>query len=173
MELAGKRILVVEDDHYIADEICQDLRSEGATVLGPAPTPFYAMQLLGRRGVDGAVLDVRLHGMTVFGLADELTRRGTPMVFATGYGDDVIPERFRGMPRVTKPYDRALLIEALRDMARERLPDMPPERSVAPRAEAKQTTSAVPRVQMMRAISTSLRRRRAVMPHGESSRRSA
>jgi len=113
MELTGKRILVVEDDYYLADALCQDLREHGAVVLGPAPTPFYAFQLLGRRGVDGAVLDVKLHGTTVFGLADELCRRGTPILFATAYGEEVIPERFRGRPRISKPYDTGGLLRAL------------------------------------------------------------
>lgn len=113
MDITGKRILIVEDDFRLADALCADLRRRGAVVVGPAPTPFYAMQLLGRRGVDGAVLDVRLHGTTVFGLADELCRRGTPILFATAQGDDVMPERFRERPRIAKPYDPEGLLHAL------------------------------------------------------------
>ena len=113
MDITGKRILVVEDDYWFADALCADLRQHGVVVVGPAPTPFYAMQLLGRRGVDGAVLDVRLHGATVFGLADELCRRGTPILFATAHGEEVMPERFRGRPRIAKPYDPQSLLRAL------------------------------------------------------------
>ena len=71
-DLNGKRIVVVEDDFLLATDICRELRELGATVLGPAPTPFYAAQLIGRRRIDAAVLDVRLHGTTVFEVADML-----------------------------------------------------------------------------------------------------
>ena len=48
-ELNGKRIVVVEDDYLLANDICRELRDLGATVLGPAPTPFYAKHLIGRK----------------------------------------------------------------------------------------------------------------------------
>jgi len=158
MDLEGKRILVVEDDYYLADEMCQDLRRQGAVVLGPAPTPFYAMQLLGRRGVDGAVLDVRLHGTTVFSLADELTRRGTPIIFATAYGDEAMPERYKGRPRLTKPYDRSRLIEALREMGQRLTIEPAPRPQPLVRTKADDVRDADPRTRMMRAICVSMRR---------------
>ena len=158
MDLEGKRILVVEDDYYLADEMCQDLRRQGAVVLGPAPTPFYAMQLLGRRGVDGAVLDVRLHGTTVFSLADELTRRGTPILFATAYGDEAMPERYKCRPRLTKPYDRSRLIEAILEIWQRRQPEPMVEARPAVRSEAGEARNANPRARLMRAICVSLRR---------------
>lgn len=162
MDLEGKRILVVEDDYYLADEMCQDLRRQGAVVLGPAPTPFYAMQLLGRRGVDGAVLDVRLHGTTVFSLADELTRRGTPIVFATAYGDEAMPERYKSRPRLTKPYDRSRLLEALVELGQRRKAEPLARPKLEVRAEGEIVRDADPRTRMMRAICVSLRRTREV-----------
>ncbi len=158
MDLEGKRILVVEDDYLLAEEMCQNLRKQGAVVLGPAPTPFYAMHLLGRRGVDGAVLDVKLHGATVFGLADELTRRGTPIVFATGYGEDAMPERYRTLPRLTKPFDRSQLIKAVFDLGQRQA--APIVLQAALRTEISVVESAHPRTRMMRAISAIMRRSR-------------
>ena len=35
-ELAGHLVLVVEDDYFIAEEICAALREKGASVIGPA-----------------------------------------------------------------------------------------------------------------------------------------
>ncbi|MBD8066934.1 response regulator [Devosia sp. PTR5] len=158
MELKGKRILVVEDDYYLADEVCQELRREGAVVLGPAPTPFYALQLLGRRGVDGAVLDVHLHGKTVFGLADELVRRGTPIVFATAYGEDVFPERHKRSPRLIKPFRREELIEHLSTLGQ---PPTLEDRQLSPssRTTASRTGFAeeTPQVRMVRAICAVMR----------------
>ncbi|MDV3249896.1 response regulator [Devosia sp. BK] len=158
MDLEGKRILVVEDDFYLADEMCQDLRRQGAIVLGPAPTPFYAMQLLGRRGVDGAVLDVRLHGTTVFSLADELTRRGTPIIFATAFGDEAMPERYKGKPRLTKPYDRSRLIEAILEMGNRRPAEPVAQPRIMARSAADDNRDADPRTRMMRAICVTMRR---------------
>jgi CheY-like chemotaxis protein len=131
MDLTGKRILVVEDDGALAEDICRKLRELGATVLGPAPTPFYAMSLLGRRGVDGAVLDVRLHGATVFEVADELAQRGTPIVFAISYGPEIFPARHRQRPRVTKPLDKDGMSEIVRALSTQPLAELQPLLEVA------------------------------------------
>ena len=122
--LLGKRILVVEDDYLLATEICSTLRDLGAVVLGPAPTPFYAESLLGRRGVDVAILDVRLHGTTVYSLADELVRRTTPIIFATAQEQSDAPERFQSAAWLNKPIDLGRLIDLVHDAAHD--PPMAP-----------------------------------------------
>lgn len=110
--LLGTRILVVEDDFLLATELCQNLSDLGATVLGPAPTPFYALSMLSRRGVDVAVLDIRLHGATVFEVADELMARNTPIVFATASSAEEVPGIYRGFPLLQKPFTaRSLYLE--------------------------------------------------------------
>lgn len=126
-DLTGKRILVVEDDYLLATDICRALRLKGATVLGPAPTPYYAMSLLTRRGIDGAVLDVNLHGMDVFEFADELVRRQTPMVFATGLDNSAIPTRHRRAAFMSKPFSDEQLLKVVSDMAHQQLPPAVPE----------------------------------------------
>ncbi|RUT30377.1 response regulator [Arsenicitalea aurantiaca] len=104
IDLTGRRILVVEDDYALARELCADLKRHGATVLGPAPTSYYAINLMmGRRGIDSAILDIGLHGQEVYDLADLLRRQGVPMVFATGYGEHDILAAFRNEPRLQKP----------------------------------------------------------------------
>lgn len=168
MEITGKRILVVEDDYRLANALCADLRQHGVVVVGPAPTPFYAMQLLGRRGVDGAVLDVRLHGKTVFGLADELCRRGTPILFATANDEDVMPERFQGRPRITKPYDpeslrRALLALQPHDWTAPAPAPARPAPRPAP-AIAPHPGEADSRTRMLKAMTAAMRRAGAERP---------
>ena len=121
-DLNGKRIVVVEDDFLLATDICRDLRNLGATVLGPAPTPFYATQLIGRRKIDAAVLDVRLHGATVFDVADQLRDRGVPILFATAYGREAIPLRFQETCLLEKPLDRKRLVSEIVAMTRRRSP---------------------------------------------------
>jgi CheY-like chemotaxis protein len=119
VELNGKRVIVVEDDFLLATDLCRDFRALGATVLGPAPTPFYALNLIGsneRRKLDAAVLDVRLHGAMVYEVADILQRRGIPMVFATASEKAEIPKRFDSVPVLTKPYERSDVVQAVMDL---------------------------------------------------------
>ena len=117
-DLNGKRIVVVEDDFVLATDICRTLRELGATVLGPAPTPFYAMHLIGGKKIDAAVLDVRLHGTTVFEVADLLLDRGVPIIFATAMDRNAIPSRFHDAPVLEKPYARKELVTELHAMTR-------------------------------------------------------
>jgi CheY-like chemotaxis protein len=112
-DLNGKRIVVVEDDYLLATDICRELRDLGATVLGPAPTPFYATQLIGRRKIDAAVLDVRLHGTDVFSVADLLQGQGVPILFATAYDRKALPQRFQKFSLLEKPLDRKKLISEI------------------------------------------------------------
>ena len=103
-ELSGRRILVVEDEYLIADDICAVLNEAGAEVLGPAATTDAAAALIasGER-IDGALLDINLRGTMIFDIADSLAQRGIPFVFATGYDRWAIPERFDKAPRMEKP----------------------------------------------------------------------
>jgi DNA-binding response OmpR family regulator len=121
-DLNGKRIVVVEDDFFLATDICRTLRDLGATVLGPAPTPFYAMHLIGRKKIDAAVLDVRLHGTTVFEVADMLRDQGVPILFATASDRKAVPGRFQETPLLEKPYDRKKLVNEIHAMTRRPLP---------------------------------------------------
>jgi len=121
IELNGQRIVVVEDDYMQASALCKELRGLGATVLGPAPTAYYAEHLIGppgRNRVHAAVLDLHLHGATVFKLADTLQERGIPFVFATGYNRDVIPKRFADVPYFSKPLRSSQIAERLRTLVR-------------------------------------------------------
>lgn len=54
---------------------------------------------------DVAVIDINPRGKLDYPSADELRRVGKPFIFATGYGDDDIPHRFRHVPRWEKPYE--------------------------------------------------------------------
>jgi CheY-like chemotaxis protein len=87
--LAGRRVLLVEDELLVAMEMEEALRGLGCEVLGPAATVEEALRLAqvdaGR--IDAAVLDVNLAGRPSFPVADLLAGRGVPVVFATGYGD--------------------------------------------------------------------------------------
>ena len=103
--IAGKCVLVVEDDYVLAREVCNDLKSHGVNVLGPAPTVHYASLIIGRRRLDGAILDIKLFGQEVYELVDVLMARGVPIIFATAYQKDRIDARYRSVDTLHKPLD--------------------------------------------------------------------
>ena len=111
--LKGKRLLIVEDSMMIALDAQAALQGIGADV-DISGTATDAKRAIDLEIFDGAVLDVNLAGETSFGVADRCTERRLPFVFATGYGESVImPERFRSVPIVSKPYDEVALQRAL------------------------------------------------------------
>jgi DNA-binding response OmpR family regulator len=117
-ELAGHLVLVVEDDFFIAEEICAALREKGASVVGPAADVEHGRMLMTRQQLDCAVLDVNLHGEHVFQLAGELRARGVPSIFATGYDAAFLPAAFRDAIYLQKPIDLAALIRAVKESSR-------------------------------------------------------
>lgn len=102
--LTGRRLLLVEDEYFLAADLAQALRAEGAEIIGPAASVDAALDLLDDIDkLDGAVLDLNLQGEMAFPVADELMKREIPFVFSTGYDQSVIPSRFGNTPRCEKP----------------------------------------------------------------------
>jgi DNA-binding response OmpR family regulator len=103
--LQGSRILIVEDEYLLADDLCHALKDAGAEVLGPMASVEDAnAYIAGEPSIDAAILDVNLRGDLVFPVADTLRARGVPFAFATGYDQWALPERFADAPRVEKPF---------------------------------------------------------------------
>jgi len=111
--LVGRRVLVVEDEYFIAEELGAALVALGAVIVGPAATMERALQLLDAPGCDMAVLDINLKGKSSFRLADVLASRGVPFVFATGYDESAVPADHKHVPRWEKPFDTGALAAAL------------------------------------------------------------
>ena len=114
---AGRRILVLEDDYLVVEEMVQELAASGAEVVGPIANLSKAFDRLEKvPDIQGAVLDINLQGEMVYPLADELIRRKIPFVFATAYDENAVPTAYRGHPRFTKPVDVREVAKALLDM---------------------------------------------------------
>ena len=56
--LAGCRILVVEDEYFLANDLEKVLRENGALVIGPIGERAEAMTLIDNDGFDVAVIDI-------------------------------------------------------------------------------------------------------------------
>lgn len=86
-QLAGRRILIVEDDFFIAMDMADLLRSHGAEVLGPLGRVDQAVKFVTENAgsFDAVVLDMNLHGLKTYPVADVLIRQGVTFVFTTGY----------------------------------------------------------------------------------------
>ena len=101
---SGKRILVVEDELMIR-MLLEDMLGElGYTIAAEAARIDEALQAAKDADFDLAILDVNLNGQPISPVADALVARGTPFVFATGYGEHGLPEPYRDRPTLKKPF---------------------------------------------------------------------
>jgi len=106
-------MLVVEDDYFIALELCAALRAAGADVIGPVRDMESGLAAVRREHIDCGVLDVNLQGRMGFQIATELRARNIPAIFATGYARSTIPAELADLPRLEKPVDLAALCRAV------------------------------------------------------------
>ena len=102
--LADLRILVVEDEVFIAWEIEQRLQRLGCEIVGPVGHLKHALELARTRTLDGALLDVNIKGGVVYPVAEELLARNVPVLLSTGYGPNTLPPAFRDLPYLRKPF---------------------------------------------------------------------
>ncbi|TPI32665.1 response regulator [Mesorhizobium sp. B3-1-9] len=124
MLLSGLNVLVVEDVFMLAEDLTDRLTQAGCTVIGPAPTVRQALAQIDGVALDGAVLDVNLRGEQSFPLAEHLTLGRVPFIFLTGYDSvTVFPDQFRDKPKLSKPVDYNLLIEAVSRFRKSDAPD--------------------------------------------------
>ncbi|MBC8128795.1 MAG: response regulator [Rhizobiaceae bacterium] len=111
--LAGRRILVVEDETMILmmiedmlDELgCRDVRSAG--------TVEKALLEIETQTFDGAMLDMNLHGVDSRDVADSLASHGVPFVYSTGNCQRETREGFSERDVLRKPFSFAELTSTL------------------------------------------------------------
>jgi len=110
--LAGKRILVVEDEYFIASDLRRMLQGEGAEVVGPVGNLAAGLSLA-EESIDAAVLDVNLAEVTSYPIADRLGSRAIPFMFLTGYDGWSLPPAYRDAARLAKPFGAQAVVAML------------------------------------------------------------
>lgn len=117
-DLAGLRVLVVEDEMMVSMLIEDMLTDLGCIVVGPAARLDEAIALAESEQIDCAVLDVNLGGQPIFPLADILRAKGAPFAFAfaTGYGDAGLRDVDKGSLVLQKPFRETDLARILGEL---------------------------------------------------------
>jgi len=110
--LAGRRVLLVEDETLVA-MMMKDMLSElDYEVVGPfgnirdASAALLINGIPAFDGIAAAVLDVNVGGEPIYPLAASIAEQGVPLVFVTGYTRESIDERFATVPVLQKPIER-------------------------------------------------------------------
>lgn len=113
--LSGLSVFVIEDESLVLVNLEDMLEELGCSLVGPAMRLDQADAMLNEAcAADVAVLDVNIGGHPVFPFAEKLAARGVPLVLATGYGRDGLPEAWRDVTVLAKPYTFDDLAAALR-----------------------------------------------------------
>ncbi len=119
--LAGKRVLIVEDE-LIQGMVIEELLLEcGCIPVGPCGNVAQALEAVQAGSFDMAVLDVNLGGEMVYPVAHALTAQDIPFLFMSGYGEAAIASRPGKWRVCAKPFEgdefAAKLAAVLEDFA--------------------------------------------------------
>ena len=114
--LAGRRILIVEDEVIVAFNMECEIQDAGGEVVGPAYSVAEARTLLAK--IDAAVLDININGEQIWSIAETLASRGVPFVFASANCLDPngMPGGYSKVPCFDKPVSMTRLIATLADL---------------------------------------------------------
>jgi DNA-binding NtrC family response regulator len=107
------RILVVEDEAMISMLLEDMVLDCGGELVGPVAKFEDALELAHKAEFGVAVLDLNLNGTLSYPIAEVIRDRGIPVIFATGYGADGVPDRFSDCPTLQKPFSQQDFAEAV------------------------------------------------------------
>ena len=109
------KIFIVEDETLVLFNLEDILADLGCTIIGQAMALPEAQRLAAEIEMpDAAILDVNIGGVQVFPAAQILAERQVPILFATGYGREGLPEEWQDWPVIVKPYTQHDVAEALK-----------------------------------------------------------
>jgi CheY-like chemotaxis protein len=109
-QLAGRTILVVEDEPLVSMEIAEALTASGAHAVC-ATRIADAIQAVELHQISAGVLDINLGREDCSVLCHHLSQRQIPFVFYTGYAAP--PDGWADAPVITKPADTTQIVDAV------------------------------------------------------------
>jgi DNA-binding response OmpR family regulator len=112
-QLAGRTVLLVEDEPLIALEITESLRSACATVTA-ARTLQEGLRLAEQPHLTAAILDFALGTDDATALCERLTEREIPFMFYSGRTPEF--NEWRDVPFVSKPAAGETIVATLADL---------------------------------------------------------
>src|ERR1700726_4744165 len=101
---SGGSIFLVEDEVMIRMMVADMLQELGYSIAAEAGEINEAIRLAQSAEFDLAILDVNVNGKVISPVADLITARNRPFIFATGYGSSGLPEGNRNRPALQKPF---------------------------------------------------------------------
>lgn len=108
------RILIVEDEFFVAMSIEETVHRLGHEVVGPVGDLPGALRLAETEPLSAAILDVHLqHGERIYPVVGVLRRRGVPLVLTTAYRDSEIDPGCAGEMLLRKPFDETELEQGI------------------------------------------------------------
>ena len=119
--LMGRRVLVVEDEYFLADDIVRALTTLGACIVGPFGDLDEATEVVNRDvAIDAAIVDINLRNEVAFPLVRVLRSRKVPLVLTSGYDRSSIEPEFQDVRLWGKPLDIKSLARELTSMIKSR-----------------------------------------------------
>lgn len=112
--LAGVRILVLEDDFYLATDLQDVLEEAGARIIGPFCDEASAEEALRQARPDCALLDLNLGSGPTYDLPRLLQEQNVPFAFVTGYDPVAIRAEFADVPCTQKPIASRMAVDLAR-----------------------------------------------------------
>lgn len=107
------RILIVEDEWMIADEIASVIEQAGYNMAGPVPSIAAALDLVRDETITAALLDLKLGDEDSYPIAERLRAEGIPFAFLTGYNEAEVRPDFQTVACLTKPVMRTAIQDAV------------------------------------------------------------
>jgi DNA-binding response OmpR family regulator len=112
--MTGPRVLIVEDEFIIADEIASSVAAAGYEVVGPVGSVESAQAALDTgTHPDFAIVDANLRGGSSARIAHRLRDLGVPFCVCTGYRFTDLKPTFGDVTLLQKPVDAETLIAVI------------------------------------------------------------
>ena len=118
----GQKILIIEDEFIIANQLKNLLESEGYTIIGPSDDYNSSVSLIAKEMPDLIIADIRLHddGEAGIKISEYVSKHyHIPVIFLSGYSDEETIHKARQTTPNTflikpKPLDKIQLLATVK-----------------------------------------------------------